>query len=459
MAATFNSQLLNSEHCRVSDRGDSSYHVVDEDSDNTLLTINTSVSTLSILSPSTSRSSSLTSSSTSSAKSPTSSIFSLMEPNCLCDHDQYPVSHMFDSIVQDYLRKLSIKKRDKALINRKRYGVILQVLKDPRNTSVGSAQFRFWVKKMFKLSAKTSVDTGQQNQPSSTWVVCHNGKPVAIQEQIYGILIQAHKEAHHGGRDKTSALVRKRYSWIPKELTARFVQICPFCIARRNGHPNRPSCNQLTLAPPISVTATKNGSLCFIKQETQPDSTTSNVLDTSDNLNCSNLHHPSRLEYYDTLMTAPSTTSNREKTLCHQYQHDKRIIEPPTPTDAIGIDTTTTANATPTKWMESGVSLYHYAKPPSHDDFSYAAMDLHTHDGLASGLSSTGSCDYSSIFVDHQFSSSDNNINNNNNTILPPASTVDSIISQCNGKVLLPPSLSRSFTSWPIVTSPTTAID
>jgi len=71
--------------------------------------------------------------------------------------------------------------------------MILQVLKDPRNTAVSTAQFRFWVKKMFQLPSRQ--------------IVCHDGKPVAMREQIYGILVRAHREAHHGGRDKTSALV------------------------------------------------------------------------------------------------------------------------------------------------------------------------------------------------------------------------------------------------------------
>jgi hypothetical protein len=42
--------------------------------------------------------------------------------------------------------------------------------------------------------------------------------------------------------------VRRRYSWIPKELIARFVRNCPFCISRRNssqspsiGAPKTPS--------------------------------------------------------------------------------------------------------------------------------------------------------------------------------------------------------------------------
>ncbi|RCH85764.1 hypothetical protein CU098_008836 [Rhizopus stolonifer] len=109
------------------------------------------------------------------------------------DHGQYPSHQEFEEIVQDYLQNLSSKKRDKALIDQKRYRMVLQVLKDPRNTSLSTAQFRFWVKKMFRLTAKH--------------VVCHDGKPVATREQIYSILVRAHREVHHGGRDKTSTLV------------------------------------------------------------------------------------------------------------------------------------------------------------------------------------------------------------------------------------------------------------
>ncbi|KAI8971972.1 hypothetical protein BDF20DRAFT_797071, partial [Mycotypha africana] len=141
--------------------------------------------------------------------------------------NQLPTVEEFDAIVNNYLENLSTKKRDKALVDKYRYSLILQVLKDPRNTAISTAQFRFWVKKMFRLSKKTSS--------IAEYTVCHDNKPVATREEIYDILVHAHKEAHHGGRDKTSALVRKRYSWIPKELIARFVRHCPFCISRRNG--------------------------------------------------------------------------------------------------------------------------------------------------------------------------------------------------------------------------------
>ncbi|ORY94900.1 hypothetical protein BCR43DRAFT_421629, partial [Syncephalastrum racemosum] len=139
------------------------------------------------------------------------------------DENQVPTPSEFDAIVDDYLNNLSPKKRDKALVDQQRYQLIQQVLRDPRNTAISTAQFRFWVKKMFQL------------KPGSLDLVCHDNKPVAMKEQIYMILVKAHREAHHGGRDKTSALVRRRFSWIPKELVARFVRHCPFCITRRNG--------------------------------------------------------------------------------------------------------------------------------------------------------------------------------------------------------------------------------
>ncbi|KAI7856851.1 hypothetical protein BDC45DRAFT_436937, partial [Circinella umbellata] len=146
------------------------------------------------------------------------------------ERDQLPSIENFDSIVQEYLDNLSSKKRDKALIDRHRYSLIIKVLKDPRNTATSTAQFRFWVKKMFQLIP--SYDGGE--------VVCHDNKPVAMREEIYAILVRAHKKVNHGGRDKTSTLVRRRYSWIPKELIARFVRYCPFCISRRNGSSSPP---------------------------------------------------------------------------------------------------------------------------------------------------------------------------------------------------------------------------
>lgn len=85
------------------------------------------------------------------------------------------------------------------------YGTILSVLLDPHSTAFATAQFRFWSKRMFRL-----VSTPHAN------IVAHENRPVAVKDQIYSILVGCHGDASHGGRDKTSAQVRRYYSWLPK---------------------------------------------------------------------------------------------------------------------------------------------------------------------------------------------------------------------------------------------------
>ncbi|KAH0602299.1 uncharacterized protein H6S33_009817 [Morchella sextelata] len=107
---------------------------------------------------------------------------------------------------------------DKALIPQKRYENIRAVLRDPKCTTIESAQFRFWAKKMFRLV---------QQEDGYNDVVCHEGKPVAVREDLYHVLTTSHGQAQHGGRDKTSAQGTK-------ELIARFVRNCPSCTLRRS---------------------------------------------------------------------------------------------------------------------------------------------------------------------------------------------------------------------------------
>ncbi|PGH30001.1 hypothetical protein GX50_07248 [[Emmonsia] crescens] len=154
----------------------------------------------------------------------------------------------FDQLVASYVQDLSVKKQDKALIHSRRAKNIKTVLIDPKNTAIESAQFRFWVKKMFKLEPNDGRTT------ESKRLICHEGKPVAIREKLFKILTKAHQQCQHGGRDKTSAQVRRVYSWVPKELISRFVKICPTCQVRRGGSrltpPNsRRSSPKLTTLP------------------------------------------------------------------------------------------------------------------------------------------------------------------------------------------------------------------
>ncbi|KZF20664.1 hypothetical protein L228DRAFT_240435 [Xylona heveae TC161] len=138
----------------------------------------------------------------------------------------FPSLESFEMVMNDYILSLSPKKRDKALIPKKRCDNIEAVLSDPKCTTIESAQFRFWAKKMFSL--RTVYD------PQKAVLVCHEGKPVAVRERLFQILTKAHADCQHGGRDKTSGQVRRYYSWVPKELIARFVRSCPTCSMRRN---------------------------------------------------------------------------------------------------------------------------------------------------------------------------------------------------------------------------------
>ncbi|KAN0075987.1 hypothetical protein V8E54_007257 [Elaphomyces granulatus] len=183
----------------------------------------------------------------------------------------FPNVEEFDQLMKSYVNDLSVKKQDKALIHAKRARNIRTVLVDPKDTAVESAQFRcetfltstfsvggmeaggFWVKKMFKLQPADS------RTPDSKKLICHEGKPVAIREKLFKILTKAHQQCQHGGRDKTSAQVRRIYSWVPKELISRFVKICPTCQVRRGGShispPNSPT------SSPRQETASRSPSL------------------------------------------------------------------------------------------------------------------------------------------------------------------------------------------------------
>ncbi|KAL4788405.1 hypothetical protein BJX76DRAFT_315543 [Aspergillus varians] len=160
----------------------------------------------------------------------------------------FPNAKEFDKLVKSYVDDLSVKKQDKALIHAKRARNIRTVLIDPKNTAIESAQFRFWVKKMFKLQVVGG------NTSDCRRMICHEGKPVAIREKLFKILTKAHQQCQHGGRDKTSAQVRQIYSWVPKELISRFVKICPTCQVRRGGTRLTPP-NSRRGSPPLKISS------------------------------------------------------------------------------------------------------------------------------------------------------------------------------------------------------------
>lgn len=124
---------------------------------------------------------------------------------------QLPSLDEFQYLLNDYINSLSPKKQDKALIPLRRYDNIRAVLQDPKCTTIESAQFRFWSKKMFKLQNIQGVDRNGNSRMMAT--VTHEDRPVAVREDLYIVLTNAHIQAQHGGRDKTSSQVRRQFSW------------------------------------------------------------------------------------------------------------------------------------------------------------------------------------------------------------------------------------------------------
>lgn len=196
-----------------------------------------------------------------------------VDPDTPPDHPGLPTYAEYKRIEAGYLHSLSPRKRDKALITQAMFDKIWDVLHQPEACTIETPQFRFWVRKMFSLSRPvcvggTGAETGTGIGMGGTYadldsesdaegtgleleramgieadtsadvfsaVVLHENRPVAIMEQLYELFCYCHVRAGHGGRDKTCAVIRQHYSWVPKELTAQFVKACPTCVLKRSG--------------------------------------------------------------------------------------------------------------------------------------------------------------------------------------------------------------------------------
>ena len=149
----------------------------------------------------------------------------------------FPTYEQYQRIEGEYLSSLSERKQPKALISQALFDKVFAVLQNGSEDRGSTAQFRFWVRKMFAFAyPQTSFDRNDGRTPEP--VVLHDKRPVAIKEQLYEVLCYCHGVSRHGGRDKTCATLRLNYSWVPKELTAKFVKACPTCTLKRSGNPD-----------------------------------------------------------------------------------------------------------------------------------------------------------------------------------------------------------------------------
>ena len=186
-------------------------------------------------------------------EAPTQSPFTV--PDGSRDIAGFPTYEQYHRIEEEYLSSLSDRKQPKALISQSLFDKIYAVLQNGSEDRASTAQFRFWVRKMFVLAyPQTSFNHNKNNTTSSSQspnpVVLHDKRPVAIKERLYEVLCYCHAVARHGGRDKTCATLRLHYSWVPKELTAKFVKACPTCTLKRSGNPDLLSQFSYAAPPP-----------------------------------------------------------------------------------------------------------------------------------------------------------------------------------------------------------------
>ncbi|KIP06766.1 hypothetical protein PHLGIDRAFT_72197, partial [Phlebiopsis gigantea 11061_1 CR5-6] len=144
-----------------------------------------------------------------------------------------PTQGQYDDLITEYIKSLSVRKREKCLISQDMFDDIWDVLHNPSDAKIRTPQFRFWVRKMFTLGSTAKNILLSNEEDDVVQVILHEGRPLAVKEQVYDILSYYHVLTGHAGRDRTMAEVKKSYSWVPKEVVARFVKICPTCVFKR----------------------------------------------------------------------------------------------------------------------------------------------------------------------------------------------------------------------------------
>ncbi|TFK27315.1 hypothetical protein FA15DRAFT_636054 [Coprinopsis marcescibilis] len=149
----------------------------------------------------------------------------------------FPTYAQYKQIENTYIQSLTPRRQGKALISQSMFDRIWDVLHHPES-QMETAQFRFWARKMFTVNKEyritLGVPEGVEVPPQE--VLLHDNLLVAVQEQLYDLLCFCHGSTGHGGRDKTCALIRKHYTWVPKDLVSNFIKACPTCIMKKCGN-------------------------------------------------------------------------------------------------------------------------------------------------------------------------------------------------------------------------------
>jgi len=191
----------------------------------------------------------------------------------------FPTYAQYKQVEAAYLQSLTPRRQGKALISQALFDRIWDVLHQPEYQGE-TAQFRFWARKMFTLSKTHRVTLGgpEYTNTAPQEVLLHDNLLVAIQEQLYDLLCYCHGSTGHGGRDKTCALIRKHYTWVPKDLVSNFIKACPTCIVKKCGNVDSTIASPVIIQQPQDTNAGMRG-LCqeFYGAEVPAASSSSNL--------------------------------------------------------------------------------------------------------------------------------------------------------------------------------------
>jgi hypothetical protein len=124
---------------------------------------------------------------------------------------EYPFMsrNAFDELVTDFLKECNPAYRRKAVITQDDYDMIIEILKEPEDTSLATSKERFWVKTNFHLR-----DIGTAENPILQVVTQKKGKQAGDRvvypfENLYDILGRIHGDMQkHAGAKKMFDMVR-----------------------------------------------------------------------------------------------------------------------------------------------------------------------------------------------------------------------------------------------------------
>jgi hypothetical protein len=163
----------------------------------------------------------------------------ILQDSNISNYDElsgFPTYAQYKQVENAYIQSLTPRRQSKALISQSMFDRIWDVLHQPERQGE-TAQFRFWARKMFTLSKthRNTLGVVANNDEVPQEVLLHDNLLVAVQEQLYDLLCYCHGMTGHGGRDKTCSLIRKHYTWVPKDLVSSFIKACPTCIMKKCG--------------------------------------------------------------------------------------------------------------------------------------------------------------------------------------------------------------------------------